>query len=116
MRSGKVKYRTLKMLLYSDTNTTIISGSLVHNSQRKNNTTTNWDTRGGVFQTQYKATLSFKLPELDHAKTITYAMHVADKKNSNRYGMIMGRDLMKELGLYIKFSYYKIRGESPGPF
>ena len=53
-------------------------------------TTTKWDTHGGVFKTQAKATVSFQLPDLEHTKNITYAMHVYDTNNSRRYDMIMG--------------------------
>ena len=56
MRSGRVKYCTLKILLDYGTSATIVSSSLIPKARRKNNTTTNWDTRGGVFQTQAKAT------------------------------------------------------------
>ena len=82
-RSGKVKYRTLKIVLDSGMSTTIISSRLIPKARRKKNTTTKCDTRRGVFQDQAKSTVSFQLPELYHTKTITYVMHVYYTKTIN---------------------------------
>ena len=95
----------------SATNTPV---RLTPKARRKKNTTTKWDSRGWVFQTQAKAAVLFQLPELDHTKTITYVVHVYDTKKSHLYDMIMGQELMQELGLDIKFSDYTVRGKSPG--
>ena len=65
-RSGKVKYRTLRILLYFGTSEKIISGILITKAWRKNNTTNKWDTHRGVFQTQYKSTVLFQLTDLYH--------------------------------------------------
>ena len=62
MRIGKVKYHNLKILLDSSTITTVIYGSFIPKARCKNITTNNWDTRGGLFQTQDKATVAFQLP------------------------------------------------------
>ena len=43
-------------------------------------------------------------------------MHVDDTNKYHRYYMIMGQDIMQELGIDIKLSYFMIRGKSPGPF
>ena len=43
-------------------------------------------------------------------------MHIDDTNNSHQYYMIMGRELMQELGLDIKFSDYTIRSKSTGTF
>ena len=43
-------------------------------------------------------------------------MQVYNKNNSRQYNMIVGRELMQELAIYIKFSGCKIRGRFPGPF
>ena len=58
-RGGKVKYCTIKILLYYGTGAVVMSISIIPMSWHKNNTRTNWDTRGGVFQTQLKATVFF---------------------------------------------------------
>ena len=62
MRSGKIKYCTFNILLDSGTSKAIISGSLIPKARYKNNTTTKLATRGGVFQNQANATVSFQLP------------------------------------------------------
>ena len=50
-RSGKIKYHTIRILLGSGGSSEIISGCLIPKARPKNNTTTKWYTRGGVFQT-----------------------------------------------------------------
>ena len=43
-------------------------------------------------------------------------MHVYDTNKSHQYEMIMGRELIKELGIDINFSDCTITGKLPGPF
>ena len=54
-RSGKLKKRTLKILLDYGTSATIIPNSLIPKARHKKNTKTKWDTLRGIFQTQDKA-------------------------------------------------------------
>ena len=60
----------------------IISGSLIPKARQNNNTTANWETRGDLFKTQSKETVSFQLPELKNAKAIAYTIHVYDIKKT----------------------------------
>ena len=43
-------------------------------------------------------------------------MHKYDTNNSHQYEIIMVQELIQELGIDIRFSYFTVRGESPGPF
>ena len=43
-------------------------------------------------------------------------MCVDDTNNSHWFDMIMGQEIMQELGIYVKLSDRAIRGELPGTF
>ena len=64
---------------------------------------TKWNTMGGHFLTKQRVLIDFKLPELDPGKTVTWICHVdAKHKPANAlYDLIIGMDLMTELGLYV---------------
>jgi hypothetical protein len=64
-------------------------------------TPTQWHTSAGTFDTTKKAQVQFILPELHEGRTIVYKAHIA--KQLGRYDMILGRDLLKELGIKLDF-------------
>ena len=61
---------------------------------------------GGVFQTRQKRLVEFRLPEFSHDKTISWVVHVDEHTDSTNalYDMIIGMDLIHELGLIIDFN------------
>ena len=59
-----------------------------------------WYTAAGVLNTNTKIATSFSLPELHANKLINQSLHVVDL-NINRYDMIIGRDLIRSLGIDI---------------
>ena len=63
-------------------------------------------TKGGVYQTNKKCKLPFKLVEFDMQTTINWEFHVDEttKPEDSNYDMIIGRDLLGELGMDICFS------------
>ena len=67
---------------------------------------TTWATAGGEFQTRRKAKVEFQLPEFSTSKEISWSFHVdeSDPKNDALgYDMIIGRDLLTDLGIIIDF-------------
>ena len=65
---------------------------------------------GGSFVTTQQRLLEFQFPEFHHHKTIEWACHVDTKTDPKeaQYNMIVGMDLMNELGIDISFSTQKI--------
>ena len=79
---------------------------MVHRLKKKSSKTTTWQTKAGTFQTSSKVTCKFTLPEFHQNKDITWKMYVDESdKEESRYDMIIGRDLLTELG--IEFSFKK---------
>ena len=58
---------------------------------------------GGVFTTRYQSLIDFKVPEFDNDKVVTWACNVDDKtpQENAQYDMIIGMDLMTEIGIVI---------------
>ena len=63
-----------------------------------------WKTKGGTFTTNRTADCSFILPEFHQDKQIQWTCYVDEKSSKEcRYDMIIGRDLLHELGFIMDF-------------
>ena len=109
-REGDV--RPIRVLLDTRTSATIVlKHYIMQGSQRvSRNQKTKWTTMGGSFVTTQQHLLEFQFPEFHHHKTIEWTCHVDTKTDPKeaQYDMIVGTDLMNELGIDISFSKQKI--------
>src|SRR5210317_162882 len=101
---GKPKPVTLRALLDSGG-----SGSLVTEQharklrlKKSKSAQTVWTTPGGALQTTSKCNGQFTMPELHDSRLIEWDLHVT--KNLGAYDMIIGRDILTDLGIDILFS------------
>jgi Retroviral aspartyl protease len=66
---------------------------------------TTWSTMNGQFTTDKTGIVTFLLPECNLKKQITWEFHIDDRSNpSDTYGMIIGRDLLRKLGIILNFN------------
>ena len=65
-----------------------------------------WTTKGGLFETNGICPAKFYLPEFSTQECVKWNFHVDTTKRAtkSRYDMIIGRDLLEQLPLDIKFS------------
>jgi len=63
----------------------------------------------GSISTSQKAKVQFMLPELSETKIITWNLHVF--KKTTKYDMILGRDLLQDLGILLNFKDQTITWE-----
>ena len=72
----------------------------------KQPTGTVWHTLGGTFTTRRKQSVKFRLPEFSNSKTIDWKFHIDEttKPDQAQYDMIIGTDLMEELGIDLSFN------------
>ena len=103
-RLGKAKPITLRCLL--DTGA---SGSLVELSHAKKlrmkkqgGAKTVWTTPAGELSTGQKCQATFMLPEFHSDRVIEWDLHVT--KNLGAYDMIIGRDILTDLGFKFDFT------------
>ena len=59
-------------------------------------------TAAGELSTNYQVDIEFSLPELHESRMVQWTVHVA--KTCGNYDLILGRDIMRELGLTFSFS------------
>ena len=105
IRNGKEKYKPLRILLDSGTSATIVNGTYTKKLRTRTDTKTKWKTKAGTFYTDATCKVQLVLPEFDEQKLIEYKVHVDNITNSttSRYDMIIGTDLMEELGITLDF-------------
>jgi hypothetical protein len=102
-RVGKSKPVTLRALLDSGGSGSLVTEKFTKKLRTKRtNDNTVWSTPGGTLNTNTKCTVEFSIPEMHDARLIKWDMYVT--KNLGAYDMILGRDLMTDLGIDIHFS------------
>jgi predicted aspartyl protease len=99
--SGKPKVITLKALLDTGASATILKMEHAKKLKVKVDQDTTWATAAGVISTSKTAKANFTMPELDHTMVIQWDFHLA--KHLASYDMIIGRDLLQDLGIKMDF-------------
>ena len=109
------KIKTIKVLFDSGASETIVNSKLT-NSLRKKQTTqaSQWNTAAGTVTTNHKAQIRFTLPEFYENTIIKHNAHVLT--SDINYDLIIGRDLLRLLGIQLDFINQEIRwGEANIP-
>jgi hypothetical protein len=93
---------------------TLINRSFVKITKKTLLKSTNWTTKVGTFKTDCKIPCHFTLPEFHQGKDISWNMYVNESDaRLNSYDMIIGRDLLHELGIYLLFSLGVAKWDKP---
>ena len=107
-KKRKIKYNNLRALLDSGS-----SGSIAYKKYVSNTTKTktkSYSTGNGVLKIKEEANVCFTLPEFSNSKIINWKFDVIDSKDLG-YDIIIGRDLMKALGIGLCFKEQLISWE-----
>jgi hypothetical protein len=102
-RLGKVRLDKCRILFDSGSSGSIIVEKFVRKLRLKSDMKTTWETKGGTFHTTKRCKTSFVLPEFFRNRAIDWDLHVDSTSGPHRYDMILGRDVMSELGLNLNF-------------
>ncbi len=101
--------RRLRVLFDSGCSGVLINRKAVKHLKKKKSSPTRWSTKAGKLETTRKCTIQFSLPEFHEGRDIVWDAFVDDNPSPDiRYDMIIGRDLMDELGIDILFSTKQI--------
>ena len=100
-RLGKADLKDCKVLLDSGATQSIGKYSVLKKLRFKKASTTVWNTTNGPFETASKCCVEFMIPELSTTRRVTWDMHVT--KQNMSYDLIIGRDLLRELGIVLDF-------------
>ena len=108
-RKGQPKPVWIKILLDSGASGCIINKKLIKKLKLKDSKKTSWNTAAGVFKTEGTAKIDMILPEFYESRLISWKAHVTPQDCG--YDMIVGRDLLQELGMNINFSTNSVEWE-----
>jgi len=107
-KKGSKKYTTYLGLVDSGSSGSLVNKEIIDNSnfdvqlQKK---PVKWDTATGIFQTNGSVRIEqYCLPQFTRKRQITTSFHMFQKRSKDKYDFILGRDLLKELGLDIHYS------------
>ena len=103
-RLGKAKPITLKCLLDTGATASLVAAKHAKKLRIKKLSAdqTVWSTPGGEMGTSKRAQCTFMLPEFHTDRVIEWDLHVT--KTIGTYDMILGRDLLSELGIKFDFT------------
>ena len=102
----ETRMKNLRVLLDSGASGSIIHSRFVKENKIKQGKKVEWTTMSGIFKTHGKVKIEFKLPEFNPSQTFHTKLNVTDQKSS--YDLILGRDILRELGINLKFDTLKI--------
>ena len=97
--------KRLKILFDTGCSGTIVNRSVVKKLAKKNCSTTKWSTKTGSLKTNRKCKIKIILPEFHPNREIEWSAYVDDNSSlQSRYDLIIGRDMLNELGIDFLFS------------
>ena len=100
----KSRFKKIRILLDSGSSGSIILEKFVRKLRMQKDTTTNWITKGGNFQTSKKCKTTFILKEFFENKSIEWNLHVDSTPGPHHYDMILGHNVMSDLGIMLDFT------------
>ena len=101
------KKQNIKVLLDSGASGTIISSQFTKLLNLQSGKRCKWNTMAGSFTTKHDCLINFNLPELHPTASIKYLVHVTP--HMANYDMILGRDILQDLGIVLDFQERQIR-------
>ena len=96
----------LKTLLDSGASSSVISSRAVKHLKTDKSESTSFLTMAGTFNTTHTCSTEFQIPELNQSAKIASTFHVTQMKGN--YDVILGRDVLAELGILIDFRYQTV--------
>jgi hypothetical protein len=107
-KKGFKKYTTYIGLVDSGASASLVNKELVEMSDfdiKMQKKPTKWDTANGVFKTDGSVIIeNFNLPQFTRKRAVTAPFNMYHKKPTDKYDVILGRDLLKEIGFDIHYS------------
>lgn len=97
----------MKAQLDTGSTATLVSDKFITQAKYNGQNATVWNTSAGHFKTKAKSNLMFTMPELHDQRIVNHDTYVINAKMG--YDMIIGMDLMSELGIDILNSTHTIK-------
>jgi hypothetical protein len=104
---GSKKYKTFLGLIDIGSSSSLLRKAVVENTSftiEQTSKKTLWDTQAGSFKTNSFVLLErYFLPQFTTQRKITNTFHLFDKLKEDGYDVIIGRDILKDMGLQIHY-------------
>jgi hypothetical protein len=98
-------FKRLRVLFDSGCAATLVNHSFLKDLEKNAALNTKWSIKAGTFTTTAKCQCMFSLPEFHENRDIIWDVYVdTSSTKGSRYDMIIGRDLMNNIGLDLRFS------------
>ena len=108
-KSKKKKTNALRVLCDTGCSKTIIRSPFIKDMKVTAGNSIEWSTKTGTFNTNKQCEITFTMPQFHKDRDITWTVCVDENKEAQpRYDMILGRDLMHELGMIFDFKEGKM--------
>ena len=108
---GTPKSTQVVALLDSGSSDSIMEERFAKKLRIKDSPETTWNTAAGSFATSKNCRMKMQLTELSDTLTIDANVHLTSTPISPRYQMIIGRDILQQLGIMLDFKYELIHYE-----
>ena len=103
----------MRVLLDSGCGATLINQSLLGKLKTTKGKTTKWKTKNSTFKTDKKCKVKFSLPAFHEHRKVSWNCNVDETDPAFcNYDLIIGRDLMHQLGIDICFSTAEIKWDN----
>ena len=113
LKTGNQKYQTVRVLFDSGSSGTLINDRFTKRLKKIATEKSKWITKSGTFVTARKCQVELVLPELHRDKHINWMMYIDESDSlSNKYDIIVGRDLLQAVGIDLKFSTKEVQWEN----
>ena len=106
IKNCRKRNKTLRILLDSGANESLIQASLVNQQQISETKKNVWNTMAGKFATNTSAKIAIKLPELSNSAEFSLKAHVISTESN--YDLIIGRDFLSQIGIILNFQDHVI--------
>ena len=108
-RLNNVDARDVRILVDSGASESLVRHDVVRKLRLQKAKPAKWNTAAGTFTTEGTCKVKLCLPEFYTSKHIDWKFHTTKQPLS--YDMIIGRDLLSELGMIIDFQTHTYNGE-----
>ncbi len=95
----KPNAKTIKVLVDSGASVTPVRSLLLKKIRHNKTSIMHWRMHGGNFHTEYCSKLQLSLPDCSDQKLIKRSGYINDSTTDFHYDIIIGHDLLKELGI-----------------
>ena len=102
-KHGTPKYSYVKALCDSGSSESLIEQKFAQKLRSRETPKERWNTAAGTFTTNRRAKINMQLIDLSDTLTITGNLHLCEKI-SPRYDMVLGRNILSELGIVLDFA------------